>query len=54
MAEFATPENLNLLFGGLFALSELLALTPLRSNSVFELAVSVLRALAPKGGQREN
>lgn len=48
MADLATPENMNILLGGLFALSEVLALTPLRSNSVFELLVGVLRRLAPK------
>ena len=48
MANLATPENMNILFGGLFALSEVLALTPLRSNSVFQLIVGVLRSLTPK------
>jgi hypothetical protein len=34
--------------GFLLALSELLALTPLKSNSIFELVVSLVKKLAGK------
>lgn len=43
-----TAEKFNLILGALFAVSELLALTPLKSNSIFQLIVNIIQAVRAK------
>ncbi len=45
METLIQPGNLNLFLGALLAVSEILSLTPLKSNSLFQLAVNVLKSL---------
>jgi hypothetical protein len=40
--------NKEVVFAFLFALSELIALSPLKSNSVFQLVVGVIKKIAGK------
>jgi hypothetical protein len=40
--------NKEVVFGFLFALSELIALSPLKSNSVFQMIVGVIKKIAGK------
>ena len=40
--------NKTVIFGFLFALSELIALSPLKSNSVFQMIVGVIKKMAGK------
>ncbi len=45
MNDLLTVENGNIMLAALLALSEVLALTPLRSNSIFQLAVGFINRL---------
>jgi len=41
-------NTLNIILGALLALSEVLALTPLKSNSVFQLVVGAIKRFTDK------
>lgn len=45
---FDQPENLTLLFGILWSISELLASTRLKSNSIFQLARNIIGRMVGK------
>ena len=51
-----TFETTQIVIGALLALSELLALTNLKSNSIFQLVTNVLKMFSfgpqPEGGER--
>lgn len=53
MDVLSNPNNVNAALGALFFLSELLALTPLKSNSVFQLFANVVKSVFQAGREKE-
>ncbi len=53
MNEMANPQTVNAALGALFFLSELLALTPLKANSLFQLAANIVKAVFTAGREEK-